>query len=133
MEDAWTNKDTLNVIIGIITAISTAYIYEKLVNWRNKSVLRKKYGFLESSQNKFDWQHWDVSNGQIANSPIAGYMSLQYEEGKLFSFKWKEPGSEKVQGDGFFFWDEVFQGKMSFHRYRSNEFNYRNDLLIQIL
>ena len=126
MTDPWTSKDTLNVFIGIITAIFTAFVYEMITNWREKNELRRTYSFLQSRESRFDWQHWDVTNGQIANFPIAGYMMLKYEGDKRFSFKWKEPDFVEVQGDGFFFWDEVFQGKMSFHRYRSNEFNYRN-------
>ena len=125
MTDPWTVKDSINVAIGIVTAISTAYVYEQVTNWRKKNDLRKKYSFLQSIK-EFDWQHWDVSNGKIADSPIAGFMTLKYLGDKLFSFEWKEPGLERVQGDGFFFWDDVFQGKMSFHRYRTNEFNYRN-------
>jgi hypothetical protein len=125
MTDAWTWKDTIIVIIGIITSFFVAVVYEMMVEHRNKKKLRKKYSFLQSNENEFDWQTWKINNGKIAESPINSYMTLKYHEGKMFSFKWKDDDA-KEGGEGYIFWDEIFYGKMSFFEGGKSWFDNRN-------
>jgi hypothetical protein len=80
-------------------------------------VLLEKYGFLQSTEDEFDWQHWKIENGKIAESPMESYMNLKYKGDKIFSFKWEDKNS-KENGSGFIYWDEVFYGKMSFSKVR---------------
>ncbi|MBS1523259.1 MAG: hypothetical protein JST50_19830 [Bacteroidetes bacterium] len=133
MTDFWTSKDTLNVIIeiisgliiGIVASFYSASYYERLVNKRKRNVLLEKYGFLQSTEDEFDWQHWKIENGKIAESPIESYMNLKYKGDKTFSFKWEDKNC-KENGSGFIYWDEVFYGKMSFFESEKKWFDYRN-------
>jgi len=124
--DSWTHKDWLNLFLSIITAFLTAYLYELAVNKRKQNKFRKTFSFMESQSGKYDWQHWDVLNGKISDQPIEAFMTLKYMDNKNLTFSWKEPGSDKIQGDGYIFWDDLTHGKMSFHRYESLDYNYRN-------
>jgi hypothetical protein len=125
----WTSKDTFNIIIeiGIGLGISffAAYIYEKRAYLRRENDLFKKYGFLQSIENKFDWQHWNINDGKIAENPVESYMTLKYKGGKTFSFKWEVKNSDE-KGSGFIFWDEVFHGKVSFFEGKKSWFDYRS-------
>jgi hypothetical protein len=132
-EDTWTFKDWLNFLLSFITAFLTAYIYELAVNKRKQKKYKKIFSFLESKPDNYDWQHWDIINGKIKDHPIDAFMTLKYTENKNFSFSWKELGVDKVQGDGHIFWDDLTHGKMSFHRYESLDYNYRNVFYRQII
>lgn len=125
-EDPWTRKDWLNFFLSIVIAFLTAYLYELAVNKRRQNKFQKTFSFLESESGKYDWQHWDISNGKINEQPINAFMTLKYKGNKNITFSWKEPGSDKIQGDGYIFWDDLTHGKMSFHRYESLDYNYRN-------
>jgi len=128
MTDMLTSKDILiisiEIIIGLIISFFTAYVYEKKTYLRKERNLFKKYGFLQSGENEFDWQHWNIENGKIAEAPITSYMSLKYKGSKSFSFRWSINDIEK--GSGFIFWDDVFHGKMSFYEEQNKWFDYRN-------
>ncbi|MFN0188650.1 MAG: hypothetical protein ACKVQV_08110 [Bacteroidia bacterium] len=132
-EDTWTFKDWINFLLSIITAFLTAYIYELAVNKRKRNKYKKIFSFLESKPDNYDWQHWNIINGKIKDHPIDAFMTLKYSENKNFTFSWKEPGEDKVQGDGHIFWDDLTHGKMSFHRYESLDYNYRNVFYRQII
>lgn len=133
MTDFWTSKDTLNVIIEILTGISigvvasywAAFFYEKQVNKTKKNELFKRFSFLQSYESQFDWQHWNIVNGEISENPIQSYMNLKYKGGKTFSFEWEDKTTNE-KGSGYIFWDEVFHGKMSFFEREKNWFDYRN-------
>jgi hypothetical protein len=131
-EDTWTFKDWMNFILSILTAFLTAYIYELAVNKRKQNKYKKTFSFLESKPHTYDWQHWDIINGKIKDHPIDAFMTLKYSENKNFALSWKEPGADKVQGDGHIFWDDLTHGKMSFHRYESLDYDYRNVFYRQI-
>lgn len=124
--NSWTNKDWLNLLLSIVIAFLTAYLYEFTTNRRRQNKFRKTFSFLESQTDKYDWQHWNVKNGKIEDQPIDAFMLLKYTDNRNFLFTWKEPGSDKVQGDGYIFWQDLTHGKMSFHRYESLDYNYRN-------
>ncbi len=129
MTDFWTSKDTQGVIIEIILGISvswfTAYFYEYRTNKRKGKLLLKKYGFLQSAENIFDWQHWNIKEGEIEANPIQSYMTLKYNGEKTFSFKWKQV-SGVVVGEGYIFWDNLTHGKLSFYEIKKQWFDYRN-------
>jgi hypothetical protein len=131
-ENAWTNKDWLNLFLSIVTAFLTAFIYEFAIEKRRQKRFRETFSFLESEENKYDWQHWDVRNGKIQDAPIDAFMTLKYTDSKNFTFSWKEPASDKIQGDGYIFWNDLTHGQMSFHRYESLDYNYRNVFFRQI-
>jgi len=129
MEDFWTSKDSLNVIIGIVIGFDisylTAYAYEWRTNKRRRNNLFNKYSFLESNENAFDWQHWNIQDGKIEQRPLDSYMMLKYNGEKSFSFKWKASSGE-ILGDGFIFWENLTQGKLSFYEYEKRWFDYRD-------
>lgn len=131
-ENSWTNKDWLNLFLSIATAFLTAYLYEFAVNKRKQNKYQKTFSFLQSIPDKYDWQHWDIHNGKISDKPIEAFMTLKYTDNKTFIFSWKEPGSDKIEGDGYIFWDDLTHGKMSFNRYESLDYNYRNVFYKQI-
>src|SRR6202000_2661487 len=85
-----------------------------------------KYIFLQSIENNYDWQHWNIKNGIIGENPIKAYMTLKYKNERNFSFKWKDPTSDKVAGEGDIFWEDLIHGKMWFYEYDKHRFNYRN-------
>jgi hypothetical protein len=129
MIEPWTFKDTVNliheVIVGILTGIVAAVAYEQIVNIRKKRVQYKKYGFLASSKNKFDWQDWKIDGGQINSTPIDSWMKLKYEGDKSFSYEYRNADT-KESGTGYIFFDEVFLGRLSFWVDQKSWFNYRN-------
>ncbi len=124
--NSWTNKDWISLFLSILIAFLTAYIYEFATNKRRENKFRKTFSFLESQTDNYDWQHWDIKNGKIDEQPIDAFVLLKYVHNKNFQFTWKEPESDKVQGDGYISWNDLTHGKMSFHRYESLDYNYRN-------
>lgn len=110
------------VIIGLIVSVLFVWLSRKF----ERHKLRNDFSFLESPGNKFDWQHWNIKHGAIADEPEEAYMNLKYREYKTFSFRWTEKGSNDVKGEGFIFWNDLTHGKMSFYAYQVVTYNYRN-------
>jgi hypothetical protein len=136
MTDFWTPKDTMmviiEIIIGIIISLLTAFVYENETNKRKAKILFKKYAFLQSAEHIFDWQHWNINKGKIEAQPIDSHMTLKYDKEKSFSFQWKQAAGE-IAGEGFIFWDNLTHGKMSFYEYEKEWFDYRNVFYKRVL
>ena len=137
MTDFWTSKDTLWIVIdigfGFLISYFAALFFEYISNRRKIKILLNKYGFLQSGENVFDWQHWNINEGKIEAYPIDSYMTLKYDGQKNFSFKWKTKSGEEILGDGFIFWDNLTHGRMSFYEYEKEWFDYRNVFHKEIL
>ena len=104
----------IGAIIGFGLSVVAAYYYEKFTNKRKQKDLEKTYRFLESKNNKFDWQHWNVTNGKIESSPIDSFKKITYVDGKTFDFEWIESKGGRVEGEGKLFWEDPTHGYISF-------------------
>jgi hypothetical protein len=114
------------IIISVLTSIVAAmmysllvYAYQKINNW-------KIYSFLSSKDKK--WQHWDVANGKIADKPVNSFLGLDFMGNSTFKICWVENKSpdSKDDGDGYIYWNNLSNGKMSFFHYEHNYHNYRD-------
>jgi len=116
----------IGAAIGFFLSWCAALFYECYANRRNETKQRETFQFLESHNDKFDWQHWDITNGKIATSPIDAYKRLKYMQNGQFLFEWKAPDSKDIKGDGYIFWKDITHGRMSFYSHKPQEYNYRN-------
>lgn len=123
LQDQWTDKDTLNICLGIVFSIITAYVYEYLRSKRKEAVDKQDFSFLESPEEHL-WQHYDIKDGVIVNS-IDSYMHLRYLNGKRLKMTWFEFDG-KPKGEGFITWQDTVHGQLSAHEYSSNSYRYRN-------
>ena len=119
-------------IIGLGLSYVAAYTYEQLVNKRNKTALKEKYKFLESVNNTFDWQHWDINNGKISDKPIDAFMRIKYSHDTILDFEWIESSDGKVQGNGKLIMDDIVRGRMYYFRFESVSYDYRDVFFRQI-
>ncbi len=101
-------------VIGFGLSVTAAYFYEKFSNKRIQNDLLNKFKFLESKDNSFDWQHWDVSNGKIADTPKESYKKIKYIGEKTFNFEWIESKNGRIEGEGKMIWKDITHGTMSF-------------------
>jgi hypothetical protein len=123
LNDPWTDKDTVNLCLGIMLSILIPVIYEGLRNRRAKNKDKKELSFLESPQ-AYLWQHYDIANGSITR-PIQSYMHLRYLDDKRFKMTWFGSNKEPI-GEGFITWQDSVHGQMSAHEYPSSSYRYRN-------
>jgi hypothetical protein len=121
--DTWTEKDTLNVVIGIALSFITAFAYECFINWRKYSKERKEFSFLESADEHV-WQHYDIDTGKIT-VPVDAFMHLRYIGDKKLKFTWFK-ADKKLLGEGYITWEDGIHGKMSAHEYLTSSYRYRN-------
>ena len=122
MADSWT--PIVNQFIGFILGRITAFSYDWIIKRIKKNQLLKKYAFLQSSENKFDWQTWKITGGKIDEKPIESFTTLQYKDKISFRYKWKECG--EVLGEGIIIWEDSPHGKLSFYEFEKRWFDYRN-------
>lgn len=120
----------INLIIGAIIGFGlsylAAYLFESFTNKRNQSKLLEKYKFLESKNDEFDWQHWNIVNGKIANNPIPSFMKMKYLSGKTFSFDWIERKDGSIEGNGKIIFEDEVYGYMHFFSINTIHYNRRN-------
>jgi hypothetical protein len=117
---------TIGAIIGFFLSYAAAYFYEKFTNRRKQNILLKEYKFLESREKKFDWQHWNVIDGKIADNPIPSFMKLKYLSNRTFNFEWIESENGRVEGDGKLIFEDEIYGKIHFFSINTIIYNSRD-------
>ena len=105
---------TIGAAIGFYLSYLAACFYDRITNKRKQKELSDKYKPLESRDSKFDWQHWTVKNGKIADTPIDSFMRTKYDYDKTFSFEWIESVDGKIEGNGKIFFEDETYGKLNF-------------------
>lgn len=85
--------------------------------------LHKEFKFLESNNDVYDWQHWNVKNGKI-NDTEESYARLKYIGNKVFDLEWQESKGGRKEGDAKLIWTDITHGTMSF--YSINTIDYGN-------
>ena len=81
---------------------------------------------LESVNNEFDWQHWNVSDGKIADEPINAFKRMKYLSNGEFEFEWIQEKDGEPQGNGRIIFDNKIKGILHFFSHKSINYKYRN-------
>ena len=122
--------ETINIIIssliGIGLAYFTAWSYESFKHKRHLQNQRQTFQFLESKNNDFDWQHWDILDGKIADKPIDSFMRMKYLSDAEFEFEWIESQGGRIEGNGRLIFDNKIIGILHFFSHNSINYKYRN-------
>lgn len=116
----------ISSVIGIGLAYFTAWSYERFKHKRKMKKHRDEFHFLESRNNQFDWQHWDLRNGQIVHAPIDSHMRMKYLEGAEFEFEWIESTGGRIEGIGRLEFDNKIKGVLYFFSHNTINYKYRN-------
>ncbi len=120
---------TIGAMIGLVLSFVTAYAYEYLVSRRKEREKRNAFSQLESYNKAFDYQHWNIINGRIADEPINSFMSIRYRENNLFDLDWHTlavDGKIADYGSGLVIFDDFIRGELLFFELGRYNFDYRN-------
>jgi hypothetical protein len=132
MELAFDPVEAINVgiatLVSIPIAIITAYAYDYFKSRSEARRLKNKYQYLESKDDKFDWQHWDIINGEIADYPVQSFMKIKYGIEKTLEFYWTNNanGQMMIDSGGLLIMDDLVRGKMNFFEFQSLTYDYRD-------
>ncbi|WP_316812864.1 LapA family protein [Pedobacter heparinus] len=122
--------ETINIIISAVIGLALSYFaawsYERFQHRRKMKEQWKKFQHLEGNGTLFDWQHWDVKDGRIAECSIASYMRLKYENVGEFHYQWKEAEDGEIMGEGHMTFDDRFNGNLYFFTTNTISYKYRN-------
>ena len=113
-------------MIGPKTGEAYTWSYEQFMHKRKMRKLRNNFQFLESKNEEFDWQHWNLKNGQISNSPIDSFMRMKYLEAAEFEFEWIESKGGRIEGGGRLAFDNKIKGILYFFSVNTINYKYRN-------
>lgn len=114
----WNLAEAVNIFIAAVIGLGLSYFaawsYEKFVNKRKKRDLENVYRQYESVGDHFDYQHWNIVDGKIADNPIDSFMRLKYRENNIFDFEWIESKDGPTIGSGMLVFDDFVRGRLSF-------------------
>jgi hypothetical protein len=114
----WDLAETINIIISSVVGLGLSYFaawsYESFVNKRKKRDLERVYRQYESSGDHFDYQHWNIIDGKIAETPLDSFMRIKYRENNVFDFEWIESKNGEVKGTGMLVFDDFVRGRLFF-------------------
>jgi len=116
----------ISSVIGIALAYFTTWSYERFKHNRKIKQLRADFQFLESRNDKFDWQHWNIINGKIDSTPIESYMRMKYLYDAEFEFEWIESLKGEIKGNGRLLFDDKIKGILHFFDVDTINYKYRN-------
>lgn len=123
-------SEMINIIISSIIGLGLSYFaawsYERFKNQRNEKNQKEAFQHLESLNNKFDWQHWNVENGKIADNPVDSFMKMKYLNNAEFEFEWIESKGGQPQGSGRIIFDNKIKGILHFFSHNNINYKYRN-------
>src|SRR5690606_32280161 len=84
------------------------------------------FQYLESGSNEFDWQHWDIVSGKIADEPINSFMRMKYLNDGEFEFEWIESVGGRIEGSGRIIFYDKIKGILHFFSINTINYKYRN-------
>lgn len=127
----WDFAEIVNIIISSVVGLGLSYFaawsYERFVDKRKKRDLEKIYRQYESYDNQFDYQHWNIIDGKIADTPMDSFMRIKYRGNNIFDFQWTESKDGSVKGVGILTFDDFVRGQLFFFvKSGSIEFNNRD-------
>jgi hypothetical protein len=123
-------SEIINILISSIIGLGLSYFaawsYERFKHKRHQKNQREIFQHLESPNNEFDWQHWDVREGKIVDNPIDAFMKMKYLHDGEFDFEWTESKGGVPQGSGRLIFDNQIKGILYFFSHFSINYKYRN-------